>query len=141
MLCRQEHLTGRDCEPVITNSWGIMMKISLYTVTYAGIWYNGPALGFEDIVHRAKDYGYDGVELDGKRPHGNPMDLDGRTRERIVPSSAGGSGNPVRRGEQRLLQPDPGDPGVPAPDGARARGWPRTWAPRWSGSSPRGRGW
>jgi len=59
------------------------MKISLYTVSYMGIWYDGPALRFEDIVKRAKDYGYDGIELDGKRPHGNPMDLDARTRERM----------------------------------------------------------
>ena len=59
------------------------MKISLYTVTYAGIWYDGPALSFEEIVKRAKDYGYDGVELDGKRPHGNPMDLDRKARERM----------------------------------------------------------
>jgi sugar phosphate isomerase/epimerase len=59
------------------------MKISLYTVSYMGIWYDGPALSFEEIVKRAKDYGYDGVELDGKRPHGNPMDLDQRARERM----------------------------------------------------------
>jgi sugar phosphate isomerase/epimerase len=59
------------------------MKISLYTVSYMGIWYDGPALSFEEIVKRAKDYGYDGVELDGKRPHGNPMDLDRRARERM----------------------------------------------------------
>lgn len=42
------------------------MKTSLYTVSYAGIWYDGPALSFEEIVKRAKDYGYDGIELDGK---------------------------------------------------------------------------
>jgi sugar phosphate isomerase/epimerase len=59
------------------------MKISLYTVSYMGIWYDGPALGFEEIVKRARDAGYDGVELDGKRPHGNPMDLDRKTRERM----------------------------------------------------------
>ena len=59
------------------------MKISLYTVSYMGIWYDGPALGFEEIVQRARDCGYDGVELDGKRPHGNPMDLDSRARARM----------------------------------------------------------
>ena len=46
------------------------MKIGLYSVTYLGIWYDGPALSFEETVKRAKDFGYDGIELDGKRPHG-----------------------------------------------------------------------
>jgi sugar phosphate isomerase/epimerase len=59
------------------------MKIGLYSISYLGIWYDGPALNFEEVVKRAKDYGYDGIELDGKRPHGNPMDLDQRTRERM----------------------------------------------------------
>jgi len=59
------------------------MKLALYTVSYAGLWYKGPALAFEEIVERAAEYGYAGVELDGKRPHGNPMDLDARTRGRM----------------------------------------------------------
>src|SRR3954452_19888865 len=59
------------------------MKIGLYSVTYLGIWYDGPALSFEDTVKRAKDFGYDGIELDGKRPAGNPMDLAGKAREKI----------------------------------------------------------
>jgi sugar phosphate isomerase/epimerase len=59
------------------------MKVGLYSITYLGIWYDGPALGFEDFVKRAKAYGYSGVELDGKRPHGNPMDLDQRTRDQM----------------------------------------------------------
>lgn len=59
------------------------MKISLYSITYLGIWYAGPALSFDEMVLRARDCGYDGIELDGKRPHGNPMDLDARTREKM----------------------------------------------------------
>jgi sugar phosphate isomerase/epimerase len=59
------------------------MKIGLYSVTYAGLWYNGPALGFEELVKRARDCGYDGVELDGKRPHGSPLDLSMKARERM----------------------------------------------------------
>src|SRR5438105_9883624 len=69
--------------PATANPRGIMMKISLYTVSYMGIWYDGPALSFEEIVRRAKDCGYDGIELDGKRPHGNPMDLDQWARARM----------------------------------------------------------
>jgi sugar phosphate isomerase/epimerase len=59
------------------------MKIGLYSVTYMGLWYDGPALSFEEVVKRARDFGYDGVELDGKRHHGNPMDLDRRAREKM----------------------------------------------------------
>jgi sugar phosphate isomerase/epimerase len=59
------------------------MKVGLYSITYMGIWYDGPALTFDDFVKRAKEYGYSGIELDGKRPHGNPMDLDQRTRDQM----------------------------------------------------------
>ena len=59
------------------------MKIGLYSISYLGIWYAGPALSFEQFVKQAKACGYAGIELDGKRPHGNPMDLDQRARERM----------------------------------------------------------
>jgi sugar phosphate isomerase/epimerase len=51
------------------------MKIGLYSITYLGIWYRGPALTLEEVIERARRFGYDGVEFDGKRPHGNPLDL------------------------------------------------------------------
>ena len=59
------------------------MKIGLYSISYLGIWYNGPALTFEELVKRAKSCGYSGIELDGKRPQGNPMDLDQRARDEM----------------------------------------------------------
>lgn len=57
------------------------VKLGLYTITYQGIWYNGSALSFEEIAKKAKDLGYDGVELDNKRPLGNPLDLDQKKRD------------------------------------------------------------
>jgi sugar phosphate isomerase/epimerase len=51
------------------------MKIGLYSITYLGCWYNGEALTLPELIHTAKKFGYDGVEIDGKRPHGNPLDL------------------------------------------------------------------
>jgi sugar phosphate isomerase/epimerase len=51
------------------------MKIGLYSITYLGIWYRGRPLTVEELIERAKRFGYDGVEIDGKRPHGNPLDL------------------------------------------------------------------
>lgn len=59
------------------------IKIGLYSITYGGIWYDGPALSFDEMCKRAKEAGFDGVELDNKRPMGNPMDLDQRKRDEM----------------------------------------------------------
>lgn len=59
------------------------MKVGLYSITYLGIWYEGPALKVKEFIHKAKELGFDGIELDGKRPHANPMDLDQRARDDI----------------------------------------------------------
>lgn len=50
------------------------MKIGLYSITYLGIWYRGRALTLPELVRTARKFGYDGIEIDGKRPHGNPLD-------------------------------------------------------------------
>src|SRR4029453_351030 len=50
------------------------MKLGLYSITYLGLWYRGDALPLPAMITRAKQYGYDGIEIDGKRPHGNPLD-------------------------------------------------------------------
>jgi len=64
------------------------IKLGLYSITYGGIWYKGEALSFDDLCRRAKEAGFDGVELDNKRPMGNPMDLDQRRREEMRNSAA-----------------------------------------------------
>jgi sugar phosphate isomerase/epimerase len=51
------------------------VKIGLYSITYGGVWYRGDALTTEQVIDRAVKFGYQGVEIDGKRPHGNPLDL------------------------------------------------------------------
>jgi sugar phosphate isomerase/epimerase len=50
------------------------MKLGLYSITYLGLWYRGKELTLPELIGRARDYGYDGIEIDGKRPHGNPLD-------------------------------------------------------------------
>jgi len=50
-------------------------KIGLYSITYLAVWYRGDALTLEQVIDRAKKFGYDGVEVDGKRPHGDPLDM------------------------------------------------------------------
>ena len=50
------------------------MKVGLYSITYLGCWYRGEALTLPALIKTARDFGYDGVEFDGKRPHANPLD-------------------------------------------------------------------
>ncbi|HEY9348375.1 MAG TPA: hypothetical protein VIQ53_23810, partial [Inquilinus sp.] len=66
-----------------------MMKLGLYSVSYAGIWYRGEALSLPDLIRKARQLGFAGIELDGKRPHGNPMDLDAAARQEIKRVAAG----------------------------------------------------
>jgi sugar phosphate isomerase/epimerase len=59
------------------------MKVSLYTITLNGGYYGGPAVPLLDIFPKARRWGYDGIEIEAKRPHGNPMDLDAADRKAI----------------------------------------------------------
>jgi sugar phosphate isomerase/epimerase len=57
-------------------------KVGLYSITFLGVWYRGDALPLEEVITKAKQLGYDGIEIDGKRPHGNPLDMPtGRCKE------------------------------------------------------------
>ena len=51
------------------------VRMGLYGITYSGLWYRGRPLTVEELIDRAQQYGYQGVELDGKRPHGYPPDM------------------------------------------------------------------
>lgn len=51
------------------------IRIGLYSITYLGVWYRGDALTLEQVIQRARQFGYQGVEFDGKRPHANPLDM------------------------------------------------------------------
>ena len=62
------------------------IKLGLYSITYGGIWYEGEALSFDEFCKRAKEAGFDGVELDNKRPMGSPLDIDSRKREEMLNS-------------------------------------------------------
>jgi len=60
-----------------------MIKVGLYSITYSGTWYKGKHLTIKDMIRKAKALGYDGIEIDLKRPHGFPLDLDGKARAEI----------------------------------------------------------
>lgn len=52
------------------------MKVGLYSISCSGVWFNDrPPLTVEEFVDTAKKFGYEGVEIDLKRPHGSPLDL------------------------------------------------------------------
>ncbi|MDB5355570.1 MAG: sugar phosphate isomerase/epimerase [Phycisphaerales bacterium] len=67
------------------------MKIGLYSITYQGLWYRGKELTLPEMIAAARKYGYDGIEIDGKRPHGNPLDWP-RARCRQLLSLANSQG-------------------------------------------------
>ena len=64
------------------------MKVSLYTITLNGGYYRGPAVPLMDIFPLAKKWGYDGIELEGKRPHGSTLDLGKAERDAIKKAAA-----------------------------------------------------
>ena len=59
------------------------IKLGLYSISYGGIWYEGRALSFEELAKTAKEMGYDGIELDNKRPMGSPLDLNQAKRDEM----------------------------------------------------------
>jgi len=59
------------------------MKVSLYTITLNGGYYGGPPVPLLDIFPKAKAWGYDGIEIEGKRPHGCPLELNDAARAAI----------------------------------------------------------
>jgi sugar phosphate isomerase/epimerase len=50
------------------------IKPALYSVTYMGYWYRGEPLSLEGVVERARRFGFEGVEIEARRPHGCPLD-------------------------------------------------------------------
>ena len=59
------------------------MRIGLYSITYRGVWYRGPAVNVFDLVRLARRQGWEGLELDAERPHAAPMDLSADDRRRL----------------------------------------------------------
>lgn len=60
-----------------------MIKVGLYSIAYSGTWYKGEHITIKDMIRKAKALGFDGIEIDLKRPHGFPLDLDQKSRSEI----------------------------------------------------------
>jgi sugar phosphate isomerase/epimerase len=59
------------------------MKFALLSVTYGGLFYKGQALSLEQQIHRAKEFGFDALAIETKRPIASPLDLSKADRNRI----------------------------------------------------------
>ena len=59
------------------------MKFSLLSVTYSGLFYDGKAVPLEQQIHKAKEFGFDGLAIETKRPIASPLDLSTADRKRI----------------------------------------------------------
>ena len=59
------------------------LKTCLHSVSYAGVWRGQATLSVDDFLVKAKQLGYDGVELMAKRPHLSPVDYDEAARQKL----------------------------------------------------------
>ncbi len=59
------------------------VKTCLHSVSYAGVWRGQAVLTVDEFLVKAKELGYDGVEIMCKRPHLSPLDYDEAARQRL----------------------------------------------------------
>ena len=59
------------------------MKFALLTVTYSGLFYDGPALSIVQQIRKARELGFDGLSIETKRPVASPLDLSAANRREI----------------------------------------------------------
>lgn len=57
------------------------MKFILHSVSYSQTWKGQIGLSLDDIIKKAADLGFDGIELMAKRPHASPIDLSKELRK------------------------------------------------------------
>jgi sugar phosphate isomerase/epimerase len=51
------------------------VKFGLLTVSYSGLFYDGPALSLVEQIRKARQLGFDGLSIETKRPVASPLDL------------------------------------------------------------------
>lgn len=64
------------------------MKFAFLSVTYAGQFYQGPALTLLEQIRKARALGFDGLSIETKRPVASPLDLTSRDRQAIKSAAA-----------------------------------------------------
>ena len=59
------------------------MKICLHSISYAGLFYDGPHVPIEEQIIKISKLGYEGIEIAAKRPLASPIDMDKDKIKRI----------------------------------------------------------
>jgi len=59
------------------------MKVAIYTTSYNGLFFKGGPLPLKECISKAAEFGFDGIEFEGKRPHASPLDLDKDDRKEL----------------------------------------------------------
>lgn len=59
------------------------VKTCLHSVSYSGLWRGQAFLTVDEFIVKAKELGFDGVELGTKRPHASLIDYDDEARKRL----------------------------------------------------------
>jgi sugar phosphate isomerase/epimerase len=79
---------------VVSAGWGEVLtptgnpkdfrvKTCLHSVSYAGVWRGQAKLTLDEFLVKAKELGFDGVEIVAKRPHLSPLDYDAAARKKL----------------------------------------------------------
>ena len=55
----------------------------LLTVSYSGLFYDGPALSLVEQIRKARQLGFDGLSIETKRPVASPLDLTQEDRRAV----------------------------------------------------------
>ncbi|WP_436935178.1 sugar phosphate isomerase/epimerase family protein [Halovenus marina] len=59
------------------------MQFGLLSVSYSGLWHDGPGLSLEEQIEKADEMGYDAISIETKRPTAFPLDFDAEDRQRL----------------------------------------------------------
>ena len=81
--------SANNAAPIeLTSPLGGLMKFALLSVTYSGLFYNGPALSVVEQIRKARALGFDGLSIETKRPVASPLDLTSADRKAIRAAAA-----------------------------------------------------
>jgi sugar phosphate isomerase/epimerase len=75
--------TVRGQELPTGNPKDFKVKTCLHSVSYSGVWRGQATLSVDEFLVKAKELGFDGVEIMAKRPHLSPLDYDDAARQRL----------------------------------------------------------
>lgn len=86
------------------------MKVCLHSISYAGLFYEGRHVPLKEMIPKAAEMGYEGVEVTAKRPLASPLDVKGKKAKEIKElADSYGIELPLIAAYADLTNPDPLD--------------------------------